>query len=46
MAQDLGIHRQVKVIQNPNSPIEETLELLWYDEYKRRLWIKLFSWDG
>ncbi|KAJ5094429.1 hypothetical protein N7456_010290 [Penicillium angulare] len=46
MAQDLGLHRQVKVIQKPQSSLEETLDLLWYDEYKRRLWIKLFSWDS
>jgi hypothetical protein len=45
MAQDLGLHRQAKVIQKAQSPLEETLDLLWYDEYKRRLWIKLFSWD-
>lgn len=45
MAQDLGLHRQAKVIQNTQSPLEETLDLLWYDEYKRRLWVKLYSWD-
>lgn len=45
MAQDLGLHRQAKVIQNAQSPLEETLDLLWYDEYKRRLWVKLYSWD-
>ncbi|PYH82074.1 hypothetical protein BO82DRAFT_334429 [Aspergillus uvarum CBS 121591] len=46
MAQDLGLHQQAKVIQEPESPLEETLDLLWYDEYKRRLWIKLYSWDS
>lgn len=45
MAQDLGLHRQAEVIQNTESPLEETLDLLWYDEYKRRLWVKLYSWD-
>ncbi|KAJ6004889.1 hypothetical protein N7540_012688 [Penicillium herquei] len=46
MAQDLGLHRQAKVIQKAQSPLEETLDLLWYDEYKRRLWVKLYSWDS
>lgn len=44
-AQDLGLHQQSKVYQTPRSTLEETLTELWYDEYKRRLWIKLFSWD-
>ena len=45
MAQDLGLHLQSKVYQTAESGVEETLSQLWYDEYKRRLWIKLFSWD-
>ncbi|KAJ5186847.1 hypothetical protein N7449_009841 [Penicillium cf. viridicatum] len=45
-AQDLGLHQQSKVYQTPRSTLEETLTELWYDEYKRRLWIKLFSWDS
>ncbi|KAJ5356483.1 hypothetical protein N7517_011092 [Penicillium concentricum] len=44
-AQELGFHQQSKVYQTPRSTLEETLTELWYDEYKRRLWIKLFSWD-
>ncbi|KIM99198.1 hypothetical protein OIDMADRAFT_166834 [Oidiodendron maius Zn] len=46
MAQDLGLHLQSKVYQKAESEVEETLSQLWYDEYKRRLWIKLFSWDS
>ncbi|CAG8947917.1 unnamed protein product [Penicillium salamii] len=46
MAQELGIHKQSKIFQNPQSPLEDTLSQLWYDEYKRRLWIKLYSWDS
>lgn len=45
MAQDLGLHQHSKVLQTPQSTVEETLGQLWYDEYKRRLWVKLFSWD-
>ncbi|KAJ6022531.1 uncharacterized protein N7446_012881 [Penicillium canescens] len=46
MAQDLGLHKQSKIFQKPQSPLEDTLSQLWYDEYKRRLWIKLYCWDS
>ncbi|PYH94493.1 hypothetical protein BO71DRAFT_279442, partial [Aspergillus ellipticus CBS 707.79] len=46
MAQGLGLHQQSKISQNANASVEETLSHLWYDEYKRKLWIKLFSWDS
>ena len=45
MAQGLGLHQQSKASQKAHAPVEETLSQLWYDEYKRKLWVKLFSWD-
>lgn len=45
MAQGLGLHLQSKASQKAHAPVEETLSQIWYDEYKRKLWIKLFSWD-
>ncbi|KAE9363060.1 hypothetical protein N431DRAFT_423485 [Stipitochalara longipes BDJ] len=43
-AQELNLHVQSKVDQS--SDIGETLSRLWYDEYKKRLWIVLFTWDS
>ena len=45
-AQELGLHRQSRVQQNETGQVEDTLSLLWYDEYKRRMWINLFIWDS
>lgn len=42
-AQELNMHRQARVDQS--GTIVETLSRLWYDEYKRRVWIILFIWD-
>jgi hypothetical protein len=44
-AQDLGLHLQCSVPQAAGGDVEETLARLWYDEYKRRLWVTLFTWD-
>ncbi|KAM3073368.1 hypothetical protein ACMFMG_004733 [Clarireedia jacksonii] len=45
-AQDLGLHLQASIPQNPGESIEERLQKFWYDEYKRRIWVTLFTWDS
>ncbi|KAL3419518.1 fungal specific transcription factor domain-containing protein [Phlyctema vagabunda] len=45
-AQDLGLHLQSHIDQSDAVPLEKTLRNLWYDEYKRRLWMTLFVWDS
>jgi hypothetical protein len=37
------LHVQSKVDQSGD--VGDTLSRLWYDDYKRRLWIVLFTWD-
>ncbi|TVY60589.1 hypothetical protein Focb16_v003166 [Fusarium oxysporum f. sp. cubense] len=44
-AQDQGFHLEVKVNQS-GGDIKETITNMWYDEYKRRLWVILFVWDS
>ena len=44
-AQDLGLHLQCSVHQEAADDVGDTLTRLWYDEYKRRLWVTLFIWD-
>ena len=43
-AQDLGLHLQSESSERENS--EKTVEALWYDEWKRRIWLSLFNWDA
>ena len=43
-AQDLGLHLKSDVPQGKT--VEETLENLWYEELRRRLWVSLFNWDA
>ena len=43
-AQDLGLHLQSDVPDSDN--VSETLEALWYAEWKKRLWVSLFNWDA
>lgn len=43
-AQILGLHLQSDVVDVGN--VEKTLENLWYDEWKKRLWVSLFNWDA
>jgi hypothetical protein len=43
-AQELNLHVQSKIDQS-GTDIGETLRRLWYDEYKKRIWIVLFIWD-
>ncbi|KAK9350568.1 hypothetical protein V1505DRAFT_318406 [Lipomyces doorenjongii] len=45
-AQELGLHLQCEVPQPANGDLGEMLARLWYDEYKRRLWVNLFIWDS
>lgn len=44
-AQGIGLHLQSEVRQAEGGDVEDTLVRLWYDEYKRRLWVTLFVWD-
>ncbi|KAL7920077.1 fungal-specific transcription factor domain-containing protein [Trichoderma austrokoningii] len=46
LAQELGLHRQREIYQSSNTNLGETLNLFWYEQNKRRLWINLFVWDG
>ena len=41
-AQDIGLHLQSEIPDEEG--IEKTLENLWYDEWKKRLWVSLFNW--
>ncbi|KAK9313997.1 hypothetical protein V1522DRAFT_438057 [Lipomyces starkeyi] len=45
-AQELGLHLQSEVRQPADGNLGEMLARLWYDEYKRRLWVNLFIWDS
>ncbi|KAK9372533.1 uncharacterized protein V1513DRAFT_460508 [Lipomyces chichibuensis] len=45
-AQELGLHLQSEVRQPADGNLGEMLGRLWYDEYKRRLWVNLFIWDS
>lgn len=46
LAQELGLHRQKEVYQSSKTNLDETLNLFWYEQNKKRLWINLFVWDG
>ncbi|KAK1238934.1 hypothetical protein MKX08_005995 [Trichoderma sp. CBMAI-0020] len=46
LAQELGLHRQKEVYQSSKTNVDETLNLFWYEQSKKRLWINLFVWDG
>lgn len=46
LAQELGLHKQKEIYQSSKSDVEETLNLFWYEQNKKRLWINLFLWDG
>ncbi|KAE9365404.1 hypothetical protein N431DRAFT_420550 [Stipitochalara longipes BDJ] len=39
-AQDLNLHRRGKALSDP-SKID-----FWYDDWKKRLWVTLYVWDG
>ena len=43
-AQDLGLHLRSDVPDQDG--VEKTLENLWYDEWKKRLFLSLFNWDA
>ena len=43
-AQDFGLHTKCDVHEGKS--IEETLENLWWDELRKRLWVSLFNWDA
>ncbi|TGO86321.1 hypothetical protein BPOR_0313g00010 [Botrytis porri] len=45
-AQDLGLHLQASIPKAAGEDVGIGLEKLWYDEYKRRLWVTLFTWDS
>ena len=44
-AQELGLHRQRDIHQSSLNSIEQTLSMIWYDDFKKRVWINLFVWD-
>ena len=44
-AQDLGLHREQKISQRSSDRVDRTLSLFWYNDYKKRVWIDLHSWD-
>lgn len=43
-AQDMGLHLEANIEEG--DAVEETLEKLWYDQMKKRLWVSLFNWDA
>jgi hypothetical protein len=43
-AQDLGLHLQSDV--ETDGTIEQTVRALWYDEFRRRVWVCVFTWDA
>ena len=43
-AQDMGLHLEADIEEGET--VEETLERLWYDQMKKRLWVSLFNWDA
>lgn len=44
-AQELNLHLQNRISQRTAS-LEDTIADLWFDEYKRRVWVHLFVWDS
>lgn len=44
-AQELGLHRQQDFRQSRSDSVEESLETFWYNDYKKRVWINLYTWD-
>ncbi|KAE8164297.1 hypothetical protein BDV40DRAFT_298561 [Aspergillus tamarii] len=45
-AQELSLHRQHDIYQSSPDRIEQTLSLIWYDDFKKRVWMNLFVWDS
>jgi hypothetical protein len=43
-AQDLGLHLASDV--DTDGTIEQTVRALWYDEFRRRVWVCVFTWDA
>ncbi|KAK5553011.1 hypothetical protein LTR46_009087 [Exophiala xenobiotica] len=46
LAQELGLHIQSHLPQSNGLSVKRSLEWLWHDEFTRRLWAKLFTWDS
>src|SRR4051794_24827072 len=36
----------MKVHQDPGEDVKKVLPRIWYDEYRRRVWVNLFVWDS
>ncbi|KAB8238699.1 uncharacterized protein BDW43DRAFT_262437 [Aspergillus alliaceus] len=45
-ALELNLHRHHEIHQSSPDNIEQTLSMIWYGEYKKRIWINLFVWDS
>jgi hypothetical protein len=45
-AQELGLHQHCELHHTKEASVESKLESIWYDEYKKRLWVNLFNWDS
>ncbi|KAE8372615.1 fungal-specific transcription factor domain-containing protein [Aspergillus bertholletiae] len=46
LSQELGLHRQQGFHQSSSDNVEESLGSFWYNEYKKRVWANLYTWDG
>ncbi|KAJ6005700.1 hypothetical protein N7451_003644 [Penicillium sp. IBT 35674x] len=46
LSQELGLHRQKDVHQSSSDSVEESLACFWYNDYKKRVWINLYTWDS
>ncbi|KAL0939708.1 fungal specific transcription factor domain-containing protein [Colletotrichum truncatum] len=45
-AQALGLHLQRNLQNQPSLTADDAVASVWWDEYRRRLWITLFTWDS
>ncbi|KAE8362189.1 fungal-specific transcription factor domain-containing protein [Aspergillus caelatus] len=46
LSQELGLHRQQCFHQPSSDNVENSLDSFWYNEYKKRVWINLYTWDS
>ncbi|RDW71290.1 hypothetical protein BP6252_07853 [Coleophoma cylindrospora] len=45
-AQELSLYQNSKIRPSESCSVGQKLKMMWNDEYKRRLWVTLFSWDS
>jgi hypothetical protein len=45
-AQELGLYLQSDLHHAIDEEVGKKLEATWHEEYKKRVWVKLFNWDS